>query len=79
MRKYRPDFLIRLTDGTTLVLEVKGQETDEAKTKHRFLDEWVEAVNVHGGFGRWTWDVSRDPADVEDILARHQAAAIPES
>lgn len=79
VKKYRPDFLIRLTDGTTLILEVKGQETDEAKTKHRFLDEWVEAINVHGGFGRWTWNVSRNPADVEAILARHQAAAIPAS
>ena len=37
----------------------------------RFLDEWVYAVNEYGGFGRWSWDVSKNPGDVRDILARH--------
>ncbi len=71
VKKYRPDFLIRLIDRTMLIVEVKGQETDEAKTKHRFLEEWVQATNSHGGFGRWTWDVSYDPADVEVLLQKH--------
>ena len=71
VRKYRPDFLIRLVTGDMLVLEVKGQESEQDKTKRRFLAEWVLAVNAHGGFGRWTCDVSRNPGDVRDILARH--------
>ncbi len=71
VRKYRPDFLIRLVSGDMLVLEVKGQETEQDKTKRRFLDEWVRAVNSHGGFGSWYCDVSRNPADVREILARH--------
>ncbi len=71
VRKYRPDFLIRLTSGTMLVLEVKGQNTAEAKAKRRFLDEWCRAVNEHGGFGRWASDVSYKPGDVHDILAEH--------
>lgn len=71
VRKYRPDFLIRLVDGTMLVLEVKGQDSQENQTKRRFLDEWVRGVNEHGGFGRWSADVSYDPADVAGILARH--------
>ncbi len=71
VRKYRPDFLIRLKSGDTLVLETKGQERDEDRTKRRFLKEWIQAVNAHGGFGRWTSDVSRAPSDVLDILARH--------
>jgi hypothetical protein len=33
-----------------------------------FLDEWVKAVNQHGGFGTWQWAVSRDPADVAGII-----------
>jgi type III restriction enzyme len=37
------------------------------------LGEWVEAVNTHGGFGRWDSGVSYDPADVADILS-HQAS-----
>ena len=70
VRKYRPDFLIRLTSGTMLVLETKGQDSEQNRTKRRFLDEWVKAVNEHGVFGRWRWAVSRDPSDIKDILAR---------
>jgi len=76
VRKYRPDYLVRLVDGTTLVLEVKGQDTDRDKTKRRFLDEWVQAVNEHGGFGRWAWDVSFDPpGDVVAMLEKHTQKA----
>ena len=32
---------------------------------------WVEAVNRHGGFGRWSWAMSTSPGDVRNILARH--------
>lgn len=71
VRKYRPDFLIRLTTGEHLVLETKGQDTDQDKAKRLFLAEWVAAVNAHGGFGRWRWDVSHNPGDVPGILAKH--------
>ena len=74
VRKYRPDFIIRLSSGDMLVLEVKGQDSDQDRTKRRFLDEWVNAVNAHGGFGRWTWAVSMTPGDIPDILARHSCA-----
>ncbi len=71
VRKYRPDFLIRLKSGDMLVLETKGWDNDQNRTKRRFLDEWTRAVNEHGGFGRWSWDVSMDPGDIKDILVRH--------
>ena len=73
VRKYRPDFLIRLTNGTMLVLEVKGQDSQEDRTKREFLDEWTKAVNAHGGFGCWSWEVSRDPKDIGGILKKHNA------
>ncbi len=69
--KYRPDYLIRLTSGKTLVLEVKGQESQQDKTKREFLSEWVQAVNQYGGFGSWASDVSFSPADLVGILRRH--------
>ena len=52
VRKYRPDFLIRFGSGDMLVLETKGRDSEQDQTKRRFLDEWVRAVNTHGGFGR---------------------------
>jgi type III restriction enzyme len=65
---YYPDFIIRLTNGEMLVLETKGQEKDKDKTKRKFLSEWIQAVNEHGGFGKWNSAVSRNPADVNSII-----------
>ena len=71
VRKFRPDFLIRLANGKMLILETKGQDSQENQTKREFLAEWVKAVNSHGGFGVWASDVSRHPADVAEILESH--------
>ena len=49
VRKYRPDFLIRLRSGTMLVLETKGRDSEQDRTKRRFLAEWTRAANQHGG------------------------------
>jgi type III restriction enzyme len=70
IHKFRPDYLVRLANGKTLVLEVKGQDDQQQQTKREFLAEWVRAVNGHGGFGEWTADVSRHPKDVLEILER---------
>jgi hypothetical protein len=37
----------------------------------------MTAVNVHGGFERWSSDVSFNPGDLKDILARHTVALPP--
>ncbi len=71
VRKYRPDFLIRLASGENVILEVKGQDLEQDQVKRRFLDEWVKAVNEHGGFGAWAWEVSKNPGDIKDLLAKH--------
>ncbi|MCD6399992.1 DEAD/DEAH box helicase family protein [candidate division WOR-3 bacterium] len=70
VQKYRPDFIIRLQNGNYLVLETKGRDTQQDKTKREFLDEWVRAVNEHGGFGNWQWAVSTHPSDVANILQK---------
>jgi type III restriction enzyme len=70
VRVFRPDFLVRLTSGRVLVLEVKGQDDEQNRTKREFLAEWVKAVNGQGGFGSWASDVSRHPKDVVTILER---------
>ena len=77
VRKYRPDFLVRLSGGQMLVLEVKGQDSEENRTKRGFLAEWIQSVNDHGGFGRWSSDVSYDPSDLREILGRHSASVGP--
>jgi type III restriction enzyme len=68
VRKYRPDFLARLGNGTMLVLEVKGQDAPQHQAKRAALDEWARAVTQHGGFGRFAWAVSRAPSDLADLI-----------
>jgi len=72
VQRFRPDYLVRFASGKMLVLEVKGQDTQENKTKREFLGEWVNAVNQHGGFGSWASDVSRNPRDITGILEAHK-------
>lgn len=72
VRKYRPDFLVRLTNGDMLILETKGEESEQDRVKHRYLDEWVKAINAHGGFGYWRWAVARKPGDIQDILLQRE-------
>ncbi len=76
VRKYRPDFIVRLKSGEMLILETKGQTTEQDRTKLRFLDEWVRAVNAHGGFGRWRWAVVEGPGTIQDVLLEHGGKTI---
>ena len=70
-RRFVPDFLIRLANGRTLVLEIKGEDSEQNRAKRAALDVWVKAVNAKGGFGRWCWDVAFQPAQIHDLIARH--------
>lgn len=70
-RRYLPDFLIRLDNGKTLILEIKGEDSEQNRAKRAALAIWVQAVNAKGGFGVWCWDVAFEPAQIQDILARH--------
>ena len=56
-----------------LVLETKGKDDQQNRTKREFLDEWVNAVNADGRFGKWKWAVSKNPADVQGILQQASA------
>lgn len=68
IRRYFPDFIIKLKNGEHLILETKGQDSEQNKTKRAFLDEWCRAVNHHGGFGKWIGAVSFDPNDLNKII-----------
>jgi len=67
-RVYVPDFLVKLTNGITLVLEVKGYEDEEDREKHTAAHRWVDAVNNWGELGRWEFGVCREPGEVRRLL-----------
>jgi len=50
------------------VLQTKGQYNEQNRAKRAAFDEWCKAVSAQGGFGRWCWAVSQNPADIKDIL-----------
>lgn len=64
VRRFFPDFLIKLTNGKNLIVETKGQDNKQNQTKRVYLDEWCRAINAHGGFGEWLWIVSFNPNDL---------------
>jgi len=58
---YVPDFLVRLKNDLTLIVEIKGMETDQDRAKHQAAQRWVDAVNNWGKLGKWAFHVCRDP------------------
>ncbi|MEX0958905.1 MAG: DEAD/DEAH box helicase family protein [Burkholderiales bacterium] len=70
-RRFVPDFLVRLANGKTLILEIKGEDSEQNRAKRAALNAWVTGVNAKGGFGTWSWDVAFQPAQIQDIVKRH--------
>ncbi len=70
-RRYVPDFLVRMTNGKQLLLEIKGQAGEQNEAKRAAMQQWVEAINGHGGFGVWAHEVAFEMAALHDLLDRH--------
>lgn len=49
---YLPDFLVKLKNGTMLILEVKGYEDEQARAKHEAAKRWCDAVSRWGQMGK---------------------------
>lgn len=58
---YVPDYLVRLVDGSTLILEIKGWSDEQDNAKHEAAKRWVAAVNHWRRLGRWRFHVCRNP------------------
>jgi type III restriction enzyme len=71
VHKFYPDFLTKLGNGKMLILEVKGRDDQQNKTKREYLDEWIKAVDSDGRFGQWCWDVSFRTSDIKDKIKKH--------
>ena len=70
-RNFVPDYLIRSRTGKTLVLEVKGQDSEQNRAKRAAMDTWIQAVNEQGGFGQWRFSVVFEPAKIRDVVMEH--------
>jgi type III restriction enzyme len=75
-RNFVPDYLIRLSNGKTLVLEVKGVDNEQNRTKRAAMETWIKSVNEQGGFGHWCFATVFAPANILDILLNLSATSI---
>lgn len=58
---YEPDFLIRMSNEVTVIVEIKGLEDEQDRAKHQAAQRWVTAVNNWGKLGEWVFHLNRDP------------------
>ena len=59
--RYVPDFLIVTDKDENLVVEIKGQVTDDADAKAKAAQRWTEAINRLGQHGNWHYLLVEDP------------------
>jgi type III restriction enzyme len=58
---YEPDFLVRLANDVTVLLEIKGYEGESiTMAKHEAAKRWVTAVNNWGQLGMWKFHVCKN-------------------
>lgn len=65
---YEPDFIVELTSGLKVLLEIKGFENAQTNAKHQAAQRWVMAVNNAKEHGVWAFHVCRDPQLLEKEL-----------
>ena len=66
--RYVPDFLVATVSQENVIVEVKGQVTDNADAKSRAAQRWVDAVNRLGGHGTWHYLLVTDPGGLGQML-----------
>lgn len=66
--RYVPDFVIEADNGDKVIVEIKGQLTDDADVKAKAALRWVNAVNRLGEHGRWHYLLVTDPPRIGEEL-----------
>lgn len=61
MSHYVPDFIVVTDRDENVIVEIKGQVTDDADTKVKAAERWVEAVNRLGSYGTYKYLLVEDP------------------
>jgi type III restriction enzyme len=67
--RYRPDFIVRLDNGLTVVLEAKGRKSERDDAKLTAARRWIEAVNAWGRLGRWALGICFTRAEAQSLIA----------
>ena len=65
VKKYRPDYIVKIGEKEFVILETKGKITEEVKAKQTAAEEWTRAINNTNKFGTWRYKLSNDPSDIK--------------
>lgn len=65
---YYPDFILKFENDKYVILEVKGQKTEQDEAKWVAAREWIRAVNLSGNFGTWDFRAIEKPKDLFDVV-----------
>jgi type III restriction enzyme len=66
-KKYLPDFIAALEDGSYLIVEIKGQIGD-AMIKKAAAERWCRAVTNDGRYGKWRYTLCFGAGDLQTVL-----------
>jgi len=75
LHDYQPDFIVRLSSGTHLIVETKGYD-ELADVKRQAAERWVRAVNADGTYGRWAYALTREVEAISDIVSSVAARTV---
>lgn len=67
---YEPDFIVRLSNAVSVVLEIKGKQHEDTDAKHQAAKRWISAVNRWGQLGKWDFLICREPQNLGDELKK---------
>lgn len=73
--RYRPDFIVKLSNGKTLLVEGKGVATEQDDAKATAARRWVQAVNNWQQLGEWEYELVFDANDLAGIISKHNTQA----
>ncbi|MEN6640962.1 MAG: hypothetical protein ABFE08_00815 [Armatimonadia bacterium] len=62
---------MKLANSLTLIVEIKGYETEQDRQKHTAAGRWVAAVNNAGRWGRWAFVVCKETAALPKVLEKY--------
>ena len=71
-RDYVPDFIVDMTNGIHLIVEIKGQETMQDQAKYQAARRWTQAVNHSQKFGTWDFIVCRNLRTLAHQLEQYE-------
>lgn len=74
--RYRPDFVVKLSNGQFVLLEGKGEADEKDDAKATAARRWVAAVNTHGGFGEWVHAICYDASKLASNLDELAKASV---